>query len=113
MATGDVYTDGAVRGRWRRIVRAGWGLVVLREGELKVSWKMHGTCTEVYPSVFRAELTAVLNVLRVALPPLRIHVDNAEVVKGFQQGEAWCPAPGRDGGGTVERGMGKNGGDRG
>ncbi len=98
VATGDIYTDGAVRGRWRRIMRAGWGVVALREGELKVAWKMHGTCPDVYPSVFRAELTAVLNVLRIALPPLRIHVDNAEVVSGFQRGEAWCVEPGRDGG---------------
>ncbi len=59
---------------------------------------MHGTCPDIYPSVFRAELTAVLNVLRIALPPLTIHVDNAEVVKGFQQGEEWCVAPERDGG---------------
>ncbi len=79
-------------------MRAGWGVVVLKEGELRVSWKMHGTCPDVYPSAFRAELTAVLNVLRVALPPLRIHVDNAEVVSGFQRGEEWCVAPGRDGG---------------
>ncbi len=98
VATGDVYTDGALRGRWRRIMRAGWGVVVLVQGEMKVAWKMHGTCPDIYPSVLRAELTAVLNVLRVAMPPLRIYVDNAEVVKGFQQGEQWCVAPERDGG---------------
>ncbi len=98
VATGDVYTDGAVRGRWRRIMRAGWGVVVLKEGECRVAWKIHGSCPEVYPSVFRAELTAVLNVLRVALPPLRVHVDNSEVVKGFGMGREWCLEPGRDGG---------------
>ncbi len=98
LAAGDVYTDGALQGRWRRIMRAGWGVVVLVPGELKVSWKMHGTCPDIYPSILRAELTAVLNALRVAMPPLRIHVDNAEVVKGFQQGERWCLAPDRDGG---------------
>ncbi len=96
-ATGDIYTDGAVRGRWRRIMRAGWGVVALKEGQLKVTWRMHGTCPDVHPSVLRAELTAVLNVLRIALPPLRIHVDNAEVVSGFRLGEEWCVAPGRDG----------------
>ncbi len=97
-ATGDVYTDGALRGRWRRIMRAGWGVVVLKHGELKIAWRMHGTCPDLYPSVLRAELTAVLNVLRVAMPPLRIYVDNAEVVSGFQRGEEWCLAPERDGG---------------
>ncbi len=59
---------------------------------------MHGTCTELYPSILRAELTAVLNVLRVAMPPVRIHVDNAEVVRGFAEGPRWCTAAGRDGG---------------
>ncbi len=98
VATGDVYTDGAVRGRWRRIMRAGWGVVVLKEGEQRVSWRMHGVCPDVYPSVFRAELTAVLNVLRIAMPPLVIHVDNAEVVRGFRLGREWCLAPDRDGG---------------
>ncbi len=97
VATGDVYTDGALRGRWRRIMRAGWGAVMLKQGEERVAWRMHGTCPDVYPSVFRAELMAVLNVLRVAMPPLKIHVDNAEVVSGFQRGEEWCLAPERDG----------------
>ncbi len=98
MATGDVYTDGAVRGKWRRIMRAGWGVVVLKQDGQKVAWRMHGVCPDVYPSVFRAELTAVLNVLRIAMPPLVVHVDNAEVVRGFQLGRDWCLAPDRDGG---------------
>ncbi len=79
-------------------MRAGWGVVVLKQGEQRVAWRMHGSCPDLYPSVFRAELMAVLNVLRVAMPPLRIHVDNAEVVTGFQRGEEWCVAPERDGG---------------
>ncbi len=103
VATGDVYTDGAMRGKWRRIMRGGWGVVVLVEGSLKVAWRMHGTCTEVYPSILRAELTAVLNVLRIALPPLVVHVDNAEVVWGFAEGPEWCAAAGRDGGSCGER----------
>ncbi len=68
-ATGDIYTDGALRGRWRRIMRGGWGVVALVDGEMKIAWRMHGTCTELYPSILRAELTAVLNVIRIAAPP--------------------------------------------
>ncbi len=98
IATGDVYTDGAMTGKWRRIMRGGWGIVVLVEGALRVAWRMHGTCPELYPSILRAELAAVLNVLRIAVPPVRIHVDNAEVVKGFAEGPGWCTAAGRDGG---------------
>ncbi len=98
VATGDVYTDGALKGRWRRVMRGGWGVVVLMEGTMKVAWRMHGTCADLYPSILRAELAAVLNVLRVALPPVTIHVDNAEVVKGFAEGQTWCCEAGRDGG---------------
>ncbi len=98
VATGDVYTDGAMKGKWRRVMRGGWGVVVLMDGAMKVAWRMHGSCSEVYPSVLRAELAAVLNVLRIALPPVVIHVDNAEVVRGFAEGPAWCCAVGRDGG---------------
>ncbi len=98
VATGDVYTDGAVRGKWRRIMRGGWGVVVLEEGAQRVVWRMHGTCGDLYPSVLRAELMAVVNVLRIVLPPVVIHVDNAEVVKGFKEGPSWCLAAGRDGG---------------
>ncbi len=79
-------------------MRGGWGIVALVEGANEVSWRMHGTCTELYPSVLRAELTAVLNVLRIALPPVVVHVDNAEVVRGFAEGPEWCTAAGRDGG---------------
>ncbi len=79
-------------------MRGGWGVVVLVEGAMRVAWRMHGTCTELYPSILRAELTAVVNVLRIAVPPVRIHVDNAEVVKGFAEGPSWCTAAGRDGG---------------
>ncbi len=98
VATGDVYTDGAMTGRWRRIMRGGWGVVVLVDDAQRVAWRMHGTCAELYPSILRAELTAVLNVLRIVVPPARIHVDNAEVVRGFAEGPRWCTAVGRDGG---------------
>ncbi len=98
VATGDIYTDGAMTGKWRRVMRGGWGVVVLVEGAQRVAWRMHGTCTELYPSILRAELTAVLNVLRIVVPPARIYVDNGEVVKGFEEGPVWCTAAGRDGG---------------
>ncbi len=97
VATGDVYTDGALSGRWRQIARGGWGVAVLRPDCDEVEWAMHGTCAEDYPSVIRAELKAVLQALRVALPPLCLHIDNAEVVEGLGRGREWCVAPNRDG----------------
>ncbi len=95
--SGDVYTDGALSGRWRQIARGGWGVVVLCPDRDAVEWGMHGTCTEDYPSVVRAELRAVLQALRLALPPLCLHIDNAEVVEGLHRGREWCVAPSRDG----------------
>ncbi len=96
-ATGDVYSDGALSGRLRRAMRAGWGLVCLEPGADKVNWACYGTMDDINPSIIRAELRAVLEALRVAVPPLRIHIDNAEVVRGWRNGEAWCVDPVRDG----------------
>ncbi len=96
-AMGDVFTDGAVSGRWRRIMRAGWGLVALADGEDKALWAQYGAMADLQPSVVRAELRAVLEALRIAVPPLRIHVDNAEVVQGWGSTREWCTDPGRDG----------------
>ncbi len=68
-ATGDVYTDGALAGRWRRIMRAGWGLVALADGSDVALWALYGTMADLQPSIIRAELRAVLEALRIALPP--------------------------------------------
>ncbi len=95
--SGDVYTDGALRGRWRQVMRGGWGVVVLAPDRDTVEWSMHGSCPDVYPTVLRAELMAVLEALRHAVPPLCLHIDNAEVVAGLGRGREWCTQPCRDG----------------
>ena len=41
-------------------------------------------------SSFRAKLRALLEVLRMAVPPLRIHTDNKSVVDGVKAGRRWC-----------------------
>ncbi len=78
-------------------MRGGWGLAVLRPEADEVLWAMRGTCSDLSPTVVRAELKAVLEALRVALPPICLHVDNLEVVAGFERGECWCTSPTRDG----------------
>ncbi len=96
VATGDVYTDGAARGLVPRALRAGWSVVVLgTDGQ--VAWALYGSCGELVTSVVRAELRGLLEALRRAVTPIRVHVDNAEVVDGVRKGRAWCCSATRDG----------------
>ena len=60
-------------------------------------WGKYGAVAEHYPSVVRAELRALLEILRHTAGGLVIHVDNKEVVDGVQLGAAWCCAANRDG----------------
>ncbi len=99
VATGSVYTDGALTslfGLFGIARRAGWGVVSLCERG-RVVWSKHGTLPERFPTVVRAELQAVLEALRLAVPPLTIHTDSQEVVDGFVRGEGWSTAPARSG----------------
>ena len=96
LATGDVYTDGALTGLFRAIKRAVWAVAVLRE-DMSVDWAVYGICGELDPSILRAELRAVLEALRMGLPPLTIHTDNAEVVEGFLIGEEMACQAHREG----------------
>ena len=52
---------------------------------------------ELFPTIFRAELTAVIEARRVACPPLVVHTDNQQVVDGWEAGKAWSCASNRDG----------------
>ncbi len=88
-ATGRVYSDGSAQGWHWRAVRAGYAAVCV-DDDGRILWTLRGICGEPFASVYRAELRAVLETLRVAVPPLTIHLDNAAVVRGFTRGEAWC-----------------------
>ena len=52
---------------------------------------------ELVCTVCRSELKAVVEVLRSACPPLTIHIDNQQVVDGWQAGKNWSCASNRDG----------------
>jgi ribonuclease HI len=87
--SGEVYTDGASKGPFWKAARAGWAVVVLdREGKWVST--LSGTLGGPHSSAFRAELKAVLEALRLALPPLTIYCDNAAVVQGFDRGKEFC-----------------------
>ena len=96
IATGDVYTDGSALGAHWRVIRAGWAAVAV-DNEGQILWRMGGTCGEPHASILRAELTAVLETLKIATAPVCIHVDNSTVVRGFEEGREWCVSAGRDG----------------
>ena len=87
MATGNVYTDGSAVGGWWRATRAAWAMVVKDEAGDTVG-VLEGACGEAQASIYRAELTAVLETLRCAVTLVTIHVDNAAVVGGFSRGKA-------------------------
>ena len=53
--------------------------------------------TEAYPTALRAELRALLEILRHSAGDLIVHVDNQQVVDGVRRGEKWCTAAVRDG----------------
>ncbi len=66
-------------------------------GRISFYGASYGSISDINPSVVRAELKAVLEALRIAVPPLRLHIDNGEVVQGWINGKTWCVDPSRDG----------------
>ena len=87
---GDVFSDGSVRHGCRKgNERAGWAAVIIDDAGMVVAG-IYGTCPDFFPTSLRAELWAVLQVLRHALPPITIWVDNDGVVGGYARGKEWC-----------------------
>ncbi len=87
--TGDVYTDGSCKGPFWRTARAGWAAVQIDELGRWAS-TLNGTLGGPFASSFRAELKAILEALRIAVPPITLHTDNAAVIGGIQKGKEWC-----------------------
>ena len=86
--TGNVFTDGAMKGpALARLRRAGWAAVTV-DDNANIVYGLYGTCPDRFPTAFRAELLAVERVLAYAWPPVRIHIDNQEVINGIQQRQA-------------------------
>ena len=116
-AGGTVHIDGSYRGVHWRSARAAWAAVGLDEGG-KWQCTYSGALKERHVSSYRAELAALLEVLRITWGPIHISCDNLEVVKGHARGRKGVYGSGDGWGGLVEEGMednrrhGKCGGDR-
>ena len=66
--TGNAFTDGSLRGRVPSTCRrAGWACVLV-DGNADVIATFYGPCPDYYPTVFRAELRAVIELLVMAMP---------------------------------------------
>ena len=88
--TGNVFTDGAMRGpALARLRRAGWAAVAV-DDNANIVYGLYGTCPDPFPTAFRAELLAVERVLAYAWPPVKLHIDNQEVINGISRGKLWC-----------------------
>ena len=86
IADGIVYTDGSAEGWFWKGARAAYsGVRYSKEG--KPMWVMRGICGEPHPSINRAELMAVLAVLKMSAGDVVIKIDSACVKKGLAEGE--------------------------
>ena len=96
VASGTIYVDGSYKGQHWRSARAAWSAVHI-DAEGVWRWTYSGALQERHVSSFRAELTAVYEVLRIALGRVCIYCDNLEVVKGVEKGKTYCTAAAREG----------------
>ena len=87
---GKAYTDGSLRNnRPIRARRAGWSAVQASpQGELVFA--LYGPCPDRCPTAHRAEVMAILHILRRAEPPIVVATDHESAVKAFKRGKAYC-----------------------
>ena len=75
MAGGVVYVDGSYKGAYWRAAKAAWSAIHI-DPEGRWRWTYSGVLPERHVSSYRAELIAVLEVLRIAIGPIHIYCDN-------------------------------------
>eukprot|EP00959_Pyramimonas_sp_CCMP1952_P236566 4943863-Pyramimonas_sp.AAC.1 len=95
MLTGDIYTDGSGLSPIARpeANRAGWGVAMMNGQALQGI--AYGPLPGHQQSVPRAELYAVIQVLRHRLLPIHIRTDCLGTVDGLMGGPEWCTHPRR------------------
>ena len=90
LITGNIYTDGALRGLHPEARRAGWAFAMIDEGSLRLKMAKYGVCSDRWMTVLRAELKAIDEAIRVAVAPVVIHTDSAVAVAAFRKGRDYC-----------------------
>ena len=91
---GHIFTDGAMKARWWWIEsqRAGWGAAMMN-GRRLISG-IFGTLPGPCQTVPRAELHAIVEVLRVTIRPAWIHTDHFNILTAIAKGKAHTTSPG-------------------
>ena len=97
VVTGTVFTDGALRGSQPEARRSGWAFAMVDEDSLRLQLAYYGVCDEPWPTVLRAELRAIEEAIRRAVPPLLIFTDSSSAVSAYNKGEKYCCSAKADG----------------
>ena len=94
ISAGGSYTDTQTSntstnsGSIPRANRVGWAFIA--DDALHAVWGQYDHCGEVFASVLRSEFRAVVELFRITIGPITVHVNNKAVVDGVQNGCGWC-----------------------
>ena len=84
-------------GRIRQWCACGWSVVQLDQdvemGPMRVMHDTQDAEPEVRHTIKRAELTPFLSLLKTAIGPAMVHVDNTGIIDGLWRGEMRCSGP--------------------
>ena len=96
--TGTAFVDGSLKGRYLRSRRCGWGATTFDLETGHQSYAVYGPLSAKVLTqlrILRAELWALLHVLRHTLLPLVVYTDCEAVVTGWERGEKWSTSASR------------------
>ena len=88
--TGNIFTDGALRGTLLQARRAGWAFAMIDPSTLQLVVAFFGSCASLWQSVLRAELQAIDEALSRAVAPAVIYTDSGVAVAAFSKGRKYC-----------------------
>jgi hypothetical protein len=91
LVSGLAASDGSLcDGTVRPLARSAWGFAVWSESDRAIVGAAAGPVPGMLHEILRAEVWALWQLLRKAIPPLMVVIDNLEVVRGLARGRAYC-----------------------